>query len=173
MDPTACRSLRCFCFRWKRSRLVSIGLMLIGVDLAHGLSPSFPGVSFKESLVLQVLFLLLALGIWSLASARRAAIENASREAAERKRTINQLEELLSMVSHDMRSPLNSIKLCLYAIKGFAEESEPKVRRPLAIANQQIERILSLVNRLLEPMKMESRGHELQLADFDLAALVK
>ena len=160
-------------FGGKGPGLLSIGLMLIGVDLARGLSPSFPVVSFKESLVLQVLFLLLALGIWSLASARRAAIENASREAAERKRTINQLEELLSMVSHDMRSPLNSIKLCLYAIKGFAEESEPKVRRPLAIANQQIERILSLVNRLLEPMKMESRGHELQLADFDLAALVK
>jgi len=160
-------------FGGKGPGLLSIGLMLIGVDFSHGLPYSFPEITLKESLVLQVLFLLLVLGIWYLASDRHAAIATASREAAERERTINQLEELLSMVSHDMRSPLNSIKLSLYAIKGFAEESDPRVRRPLAIANQQIERILGLVNRLLEPMKMESRSQELQLADFDLATLVK
>jgi len=160
-------------FGGKGPGLLSIGLMMVGVDFMHGLPYSFPEISMEESLTLQALFLLLALGIWYLASARRAATESASREAAERKRTINQLEELLSMVSHDMRSPLNSIKLSLYAIRGFVEESEPRVRRPLTVANQQIERILSLVNRLLEPMKMESRGQELQLADLDLATLVK
>ena len=77
------------------------------------------------------------------------------------------------MVSHDMRSPLQSVKLSLYALERFAEDAEPRVGRSLAIANRQIERILSLVNRLLEPMKMEGRRQELQLAEFDLATLVK
>src|SRR5262249_52795721 len=134
---------------------------------------SFPKIGFEESLTLHGLFLMLALGIWYLASARRSAVERASREMAERERTINQLEELLSMVSHDMRSPLNSIKLSLYIIKSIGEESEPKVRRALTIADQKIERILSLVDRLLEPMKMGSRSQALRLADFDLADLVK
>jgi signal transduction histidine kinase len=160
-------------FGGKGPGLLSIVLMLAGVDFAHGFVHRFREIPLKENITLQGLFLILALAIWYLASARRAAIARASQEAAERERTINQLEELLSMVSHDMRSPLNSIKLSLYALKSFADESEPRVRRPLAIANQQIERILSLVNRLLEPMKMEGGNHQLELADFDLATLVK
>jgi signal transduction histidine kinase len=160
-------------FGGKGPGLLSIGLMLVGVELMHWLSHSFPQIGYEENLTLQGLFLVLALGIWYLASTRRTAVENASREVAERKRTISQLEELLSMVSHDMRSPLNSIKLSLYIIKSLADEGQPRVQRALTVTDQQIERILNLVDRLLEPIKMGSSSQDLRLADFDLATLVK
>jgi signal transduction histidine kinase len=160
-------------FGGKGPGLLSIGLMLVGVELMHWLPHSFPQIGYEENLTLQGLFLVLALGIWYLASTRRTAVENASREVAERKRTISQLEELLSMVSHDMRSPLNSIKLSLYIIKSLADEGQPRVQRALTVTDQQIERILNLVDRLLEPIKMGSSSQDLRLADFDLATLVK
>jgi signal transduction histidine kinase len=152
--------------------LLSIGLSLIGVHCIHLLPTHFHTIPPLERLVLDGLFLLLALAIWGLATARRVAIERASRSAANRERTISQLEELLSMVSHDMRSPLGGVKLSLYLLEKFAGEADPQFKRQLASANRQIARILSLVDRLLEPMRMEGSNEALKLEMFDLAALV-
>jgi signal transduction histidine kinase len=106
---------------------------------------------------LQGLFVLLSLAICYLASARSRALESASREVAEHEQTIVQLEELLSMVSHDMRSPLNALKLSLYTLNQVVEDKDARLTKPLAVADRQIARILSLVDRLLEPSKMEAR----------------
>jgi len=153
--------------------LLSIGLLLIGVNFIRLLPTHFPAALPLERIVLSGLFLLLSLAIWYLATARRNAIERASRAAAERERTITQLEELLSMVSHDMRTPLGGVNLSLYALDKIAEGGDTRFQRPLASAHRQIARILRLVDRLLEPMRMEGSSEELQLETFDLSALVK
>lgn len=153
--------------------LLSIGLFLLGIDSIHLLPTHFPRVRPAESIVLHGLFLLLSLAIWFLATTRRSAIERASRAAAEREQTIMQLEELLSMVSHDMRTPLSGVRLSLYALDKIAEGGDARFKRPLASAHRQVARILGLVERLLEPMRMEGSSERLQLEVFDLAALVK
>jgi signal transduction histidine kinase len=156
--------------------LLSIGLFLIsinGVRAFQLLPDQFPAISLKERGFLQGLFVLLALAIWYLARTRRNAIESLSRTAADRDRTVVQLEELLSMVSHDMRSPLNSLKLSLYALERISEDADARFKRPLAAAHRQIGRILDLIERLLEPMKNEDFGDNLQLENFDLAILTQ
>jgi signal transduction histidine kinase len=153
--------------------LLSIVLLLIGVNFIRLLPTHFPAAPPLERVVLSGLFLLLSLAIWFLATARRNAIERASLAAAERERTITQLEELLSMVSHDMRTPLGGVNLSLYALDKIAEGGDARFQRPLASAHRQIARILRLVDRLLEPMRMEGSSEELRLETFDLSALVK
>src|ERR1700730_16761432 len=118
--------------------LLSIGLLLIGVNFIRLLPTHFPAALPLERIVLSGLFLLLSLAIWYLATARRNAIERASRAAAERGRTITQLEELLSMVSHDMRTPLGGVNLSLYALDKIAEGGDTRFQRPLASAHRQI-----------------------------------
>jgi signal transduction histidine kinase len=153
--------------------LLSIGLVLVGIHFIHVLPTHFPDVPRTESIVLQTLFVSISLAVWYLASARGRAVAIASSAATERERTIIQLEELLSMVSHDMRTPLNSMNLILYSLEKITEGGDARFQRPLATAHQQVARILNLVNRLLEPMKTEGFFEQPRLEDFDLGGLVK
>jgi signal transduction histidine kinase len=77
------------------------------------------------------------------------------------------------MVSHDLRNPLNSLKLILYSLERTSGGEEARFQRPLELARRQIARMLNLVNRLLEPIKTEGAIEKPQLEEFDLAELVR
>ncbi len=65
--------------------------------------------------------------------------------------------QFVSMVSHELRTPLTSIKGSLGLIlAGAAGEIPPQARTFLEIANQSTERLIRIVNDLLDLSKMEA-----------------
>lgn len=153
--------------------LLTIILFILGVDLFFLQPVHLLDLAHRQDAIREGLFVVLALAVWYLATWRRSALVTVSEAAVEHERTVAQLEDLLSMVSHDMRGPLNALNFNLYALGKLAEDSEEKFHRPLANAHRQIKRITDMIDRLLEPARMEDQKGKLQLELFDLAQMVR
>ncbi len=79
------------------------------------------------------------------------------RDISERKKAERLKNEFVSIVSHELRTPLTSIRGSLGLIAGaMAQELPPKVRSMVDIAHKNSERLVSLVNDILDIDKIES-----------------
>ena len=105
----------------------------------------------------------------------RAAIviDNASLyDAAQR--AIHAREEFLSIASHEMRTPLTSLKLSVYQLKRRLVRMDPsQAEAALALASRQTDRLERLVETLLDVTRARSGQLDLRLEDVDLRALVE
>jgi two-component system phosphate regulon sensor histidine kinase PhoR len=75
-------------------------------------------------------------------------------------------KEFLSNVSHELRTPLSSIKLMLETVLAAPEEEARAMFLPQALG--QVDRLSSLVDRLLEQARTESGQLKLALREIDL-----
>ncbi|MDW8313927.1 MAG: ATP-binding protein [Rhodovarius sp.] len=90
------------------------------------------------------------------------------REAERRK------DEFIAMVSHELRTPLTSIAGSLGLLAGGAAGPlEPRARRMVEIAAANSERLVRLINDILDIEKLASPGFTLRLRDVDAAAAVR
>jgi len=79
------------------------------------------------------------------------------RDIAERKRIEKMKNEFISTVSHELRTPLTSLRGSIGLISGGAVgEVSEKAKSLLTIANNNSERLLLLINDLLDMEKLES-----------------
>jgi signal transduction histidine kinase/DNA-binding response OmpR family regulator len=79
------------------------------------------------------------------------------RDVTERRRLEQLKSEFVSTVSHELRTPLTSIRASLGLITGgVAGEVSPEVRELLEIAHNNSERLVLLVNDILDMEKIES-----------------
>jgi predicted ATPase/signal transduction histidine kinase len=106
--------------------------------------------------------------------ARRAAlaIDNARlyREARE---AIRLRDEFLSIASHELNTPIASLKLLTQGIEqGSIEPSGPRMKNTMRIISRQTKRLADLVSDLLDVARIHQRSLELHRAPVDLAALV-
>ena len=93
--------------------------------------------------------------------------EAAARESAELK------DSLLSMVSHELRTPLTSIKGSLGLLAGGAVgEAPPPMRRLVQLALDNSERLLRMVDDILDMARLEARRMTYRRAPSDIAALL-
>lgn len=110
------------------------------------------------------------LGIQEDVTERKRMLEalKLSREEAER---ANRLKgEFLATVSHEIRTPMN-------AIIGFTsllseEETDPDKQEKLKIINQATQRLLDLINDILDYSKIEAGKLKLDVSRFDVSDLV-
>ncbi|MFZ6184461.1 AAA family ATPase [Nannocystis pusilla] len=131
------------------------------------------------------------LGVLSLVSARpgrfrradlelaqefacRAAIyiENARlyREAQE---AVRLRDEFLSIASHELRTPVNSLQLVVQGLtRGAAGSSPERTLRALALAERQIVRMTRLIEELLEVSRLQVGRLELHVEPLELGAVV-
>lgn len=73
-------------------------------------------------------------------------------------------KELVSMVSHDLRTPLTSIQTSLALIEvGACGEIPDRVRGEIAVAERSATRLINLINDLLDIEKMEAGKLEMTL----------
>ncbi len=80
-------------------------------------------------------------------------------DISERKRVEQMKSEFVSTVSHELRTPLTSIQASLSMLAdGMAGELPPDAARLTGIASQSSERLVRMVNDLLDIQKIES-GH--------------
>ncbi len=77
--------------------------------------------------------------------------------------------EFISTVSHELRTPLTSIKGALGIVaSGVAGELTDEASSLIDIANTNSERLINLINDILDTEKLESGGLELQLRPLDI-----
>jgi CheY-like chemotaxis protein len=104
------------------------------------------------------------------ANVRRVA---AIRDISDRKAVDRLKNEFVSTVSHELRTPLTSIRGSLGLIEGgVAGEVPERVRDLVRIARTNADRLIRLINDILDLEKMEAGKLELRLTEVDPSALV-
>jgi len=80
--------------------------------------------------------------------------------------------EFISVASHELRTPMTSIKGSVDLIlSGFAGETSPEMQELLEIAQKSCDRLVRLVNDILDLSKIESGQLKLNLERMDVAEI--
>lgn len=83
-------------------------------------------------------------------------------------------QEMLAMVSHDLRSPLMSVQLSLAMLKaGKLGDLPADASKEAGIAEQNTSRLIKLINELLDIERLESGKFDLELKEGDLVEIVE
>ncbi|WP_375742623.1 ATP-binding protein [Corallococcus interemptor] len=92
---------------------------------------------------------------------------------AERQRVERMKNEFIATVSHELRTPLTSIRGSLGLLSGgIVGPLDAQVARMVGIAHKNSERLLRLINDILDLEKMESGRLDLNLAPTEVAPLL-
>jgi PAS domain S-box-containing protein len=85
----------------------------------------------------------------------------------------NLKENFISMVSHELRTPLTSIKGFIALLLGNAAgQTTPDQKEFLEIVQNNSDRLLLLINEILDISKMSSGGFSIQKSGFDLVKIL-
>jgi PAS domain S-box-containing protein len=82
------------------------------------------------------------------------------RDVTELKRLEQQREEFLGLITHDLRSPLNSLSMCVSLLKD-SFELNPGAQQDVAIADRatrNVKRMVSMLNELTEATSLEAKA---------------
>ncbi len=91
-----------------------------------------------------------------------------SRKAADRAK-----KEFISTVSHELRTPLTSMKGALgLALSGSIGEMPEKVNKMVTMASSNCDRLVTLINDILDLEKIEAGKMDFKMEELDLEALV-
>lgn len=94
-------------------------------------------------------------------------------DVTELKNTEKLKNEFVSIVSHELRTPLTSIRGSLgLLVSGIMGEFPEKSKKLITIANNNCERLLLLINDLLDIDKIEAGKMDFQLKVVDLSKIV-
>ena len=97
-----------------------------------------------------------------------------ARDIHEQKRTEQLKNDFVSVVSHELRTPLTSIRGSLGLIAGGVTGELPEKARALVeIAAKNCERLVRLINDILDVEKIESGQMGFRLAPVELRALAE
>jgi PAS domain S-box-containing protein len=99
------------------------------------------------------------------------ALENA-RLYQTAQRALRAREEVLGVVSHDLRNPLHTIVTTAMFLSEITRERREETRRWLDVIGRAAEQMDSLIGDLLDVSSMEAGRFEVALAGRDLAALL-
>ena len=95
------------------------------------------------------------------------------RDISERKEIDRLKSEFVSIVSHELRTPLTSIRGSLGLMEaGAVGELPPKARDLTRIARQNADRLIRLINDILDLEKIEAGKIQLQIAALDAPDLI-
>lgn len=95
-------------------------------------------------------------------------------DISERKRAEEMKNEFISTVSHELRTPLTSIRGSLGLLSGGVAGALPeRARNLVAIANSNCERLVRLINDILDIEKIESGNMRFELVPQRLLPLVE
>jgi PAS domain S-box-containing protein len=96
------------------------------------------------------------------------------RDITERKQIDKMKNEFISTVSHELRTPLTSIKGSLALVRsGVAEDFPKKPRSMIDIAYSNSDRLVRLINDILDIEKIESGKIDFRMEALDLMPLVE
>ncbi len=93
--------------------------------------------------------------------------------ADEIERIARHKQELISMVNHDLRSPLMSVQSSLELIdSGALGEPPARMNKEVGVASRNVKRLIELINDLLDIEKMEAGRLEMHITRQSLLAII-
>jgi PAS domain S-box-containing protein len=96
-----------------------------------------------------------------------------ARDLTERRRIDRMKSEFVSIISHELRTPLTSIRGSLGLLVGGAAGALPeRTKRMVEIAHHNSERLVRLVNDMLDMEKIESGKMRFDMRPLEVAALI-
>ena len=96
------------------------------------------------------------------------------RDITERRRIDQMKNEFVSTVSHELRTPLTSIRGALgLIVSGAVGEPPEKMKSMLDIANNNTQRLLLLINDILDLQKIESGNLDFRFASIEVMPFIK
>jgi signal transduction histidine kinase len=134
----------------------SIPLEVSGVPMGFLLLDVVPGES-DDVLLLDAL-------------ARRVAMAlESARLFRELQAAVSVRDEFVSIASHELKTPLTALKMCMFGFERFGGANE----RTATLAVRQVKRLETLVDQLLDVSRIRAGKLELDLATVDLSALAR
>ncbi|WP_315927832.1 ATP-binding protein [Mesorhizobium sp. SP-1A] len=107
-------------------------------------------------------------------SGRVAGLITYNRDVTDQKRSAQLKDEFISTVSHELRTPLTSIRGSLGLISaGVTGELPPKAANLIKIAHANSERLVHLINDILDIEKIESGKMSFQISRMPVRPLVE
>lgn len=139
-----------------------LGVLIIGMEKHVG------GLSRAERETLQELIEVIAIAI------ERAQIYSDLQGANARLKSLDKLkDEFISLTSHELRTPMTAIKSYLWMVLNrYAHSLTAKNKEYLGRVYNSTERLINLVNDMLNVSRIESGKIVLKLADFDMLLLI-
>jgi len=96
------------------------------------------------------------------------------RDITERKQAEKAKNEFISTVSHELRTPLTSMKGALgLALSGSVGEMSEPVHKMVSMASTNCDRLVVLINDILDLEKIEAGKMDFNMEELDLAALIE
>jgi PAS domain S-box-containing protein len=99
-------------------------------------------------------------------------IQGILRDITERKRMDIIRDRFISAVTHELRTPLVSVKGYVDLALEESESIPEEVKSELQVAKRNTDRLLSLVNDLLDLSRLQSGKHQLDLQSMDFKQLI-
>jgi signal transduction histidine kinase len=97
-----------------------------------------------------------------------------ARDISERKEIESIKEQLMAMLSHDLKTPLSSLKFSLALLNsadyGKLTEDGENIRR---IGENNVERLIQLINQLLDLHRLDANQLKLNLKDVSVSEIIK
>jgi signal transduction histidine kinase len=106
-------------------------------------------------------------------------LEQLKQAQAELNKAIKMRDDFMSIASHELRSPLNTLKLDLYLRKLFVEKGNAEafslvnMQKMLDADDRQIDRLVRLIDDMLDASRIRTGHLSVRPQHFDLAALVE
>jgi signal transduction histidine kinase len=101
-------------------------------------------------------------------------LERSIRYALARKKVERQKDDFVATVNHELRTPITSIKGSLgIALHAYGEAIPEEVHEMLEVAVRNCERLIRIVNDLLDVQKVQSGKLELEVTPLDVDALIE
>ena len=96
------------------------------------------------------------------------------RDISERKEAEKRVSEFYSIVSHELRTPLTSIRGSLGLVEGgLTGELTPETSELVGIARESCDRLIRLINDILDLKKLETGKFDFHIAEIDPAKLIQ
>ena len=109
---------------------------------------------------------------------RRRAEDERSRLYREAQGAIRLRDEFLSVASHELKTPLTALQLHLQMLRALATKeggafTPERARKKLSLAEHQVQRLVTLVNDLLDISRLNSGRMEFRFETMDVTRLVR
>lgn len=100
--------------------------------------------------------------------------EGTVEDITERKKIEQKKDELIAIVGHELRAPLTSIRGSLgYISNNMSDQLTPRLKKLIELASRGSERLVRLINDMLDIDKIESGKMEFHLKPLELAPVVE
>ncbi len=81
--------------------------------------------------------------------------------------------ELISMISHDLKTPLTTVQACAVAMLEAPDIEDAQRKRFLEMILQNAERLSRLISRIVDVSRIEARAVDLSIQPLDLGAVAR